>query len=390
MNTSFYSLISYFLFGGEIPKISDWENVYMLFSKHAILPLAGTKNRLDDFDNIPENILTEWKKAVQDGMSVFFYVRYAGKKLTELLEENEIVPVILKGAATGKYYPEPAFRTYGDIDFVVYGEKDVESVAKILMSNGFLCESNTDELINLRHIKFKKNGIEYEFHQHFSLRIDENDYLLDEMLKRAIPEKQDDFYCYDDVLNGIILLMHLKNHMLFSSAGIRQVIDFLCFADKVLTEDFWNEKFHPVLDRLSLTKFAVHTVRMCEIFFGLKPHSFSASADDELCRQFMNEILLLGNFGRSQDRFKLSVLRFVDNKGTFLRQLQGGGKVRWEAAQKHKFLVPFAWIYQTFRILGILISSRKRGKRISDVINHKKETELLLYNLDIRKNQDDK
>ena len=389
MDTSFFSLISYFLFGGDIPKIYDWEGVYTLFKEHAILPLAGTKNRINDFNDIPENILNDWKKAIQDGISSFFYTRYAGKKLTEMLIKNGVTPVIIKGAAAGKYYPEPAFRTYGDIDFFIKGDKDEETVAEFLVSNGFSDENRDDDFYRSRHIQLRKNNIEFELHKRFSSQLDKSDYLLDEMLKKAVPEKQDDFYCYDDVMNGIILLEHLKHHMLDLGVGIRQVIDFMCFANEKLTEDFWNEKFCPVLEKLNLKKFAVHTVRMCEIFFGLAPHDFTASADDELCHRFMDEIYSAGNFGRKNDDFNTSVLKYI-GRGVNFKQLQAGGLFNWKAAQNHKILVPFAWIYQLFRLLGILISSRLKGKKLSEVMNQKKETELLLYNLDLRKKQNDK
>lgn len=385
----FHNLISYFLFGGEIPEITDWERVYSLFKQHAILPLAGTKNRLDNFDGIPEKILSDWKKAVEDNISRFFYIRYAGKRLTELLYKNGVIPVILKGSAAGKYYPEPAFRTYGDIDFLVHGDKDEESVAELLVSNGFSDENRHDEFNRSRHIQLRKASIEYELHQRFSLQLDESDYLLDEMLKNAEPEKQDDFYCFGDVLNGIILLEHLKYHLLDHGVGMRQVIDFMCFADKVLTDEFWNEKFCPVLEKLNLKKFAVHTVHMCEMFFKIKSHSFASSADEELCRQLMNEICSSGNFGRNKDTFNTTVSRYI-GRGINFRQLQAGGMFNWKAAQKHKILRPFAWIYQIFRLAGILISSRRKGKRLSDGINQKKETDTLLYNLEIGKNQDDK
>lgn len=389
MNTEFCSLISYFLFGGEMPKISDWEGVYTLFKEHAVLPLAGTRDRLDGFDGIPENILNEWKKTVQDNISTFFCVRYAGKKLTQLLEKSGVTPIILKGAAAGKYYPEPAFRSYGDIDFLICGDKDEETVAELLMSEGFADKNRDDEFNRSRHIQLRRDDIEYELHKRFSLQLDDSDYMLDEMLKNAVPEKQDDFYCYDDVLNGIILLEHLKYHLADRGAGMRQVIDFMCFSEKIITEDFWNEKFLPVLNKLKLTKLAVHTIRMCELFFGTEAHSFTASADDELCRQLMDEICSSGNFGKNKDDFSTSVSRYI-NRGINFRQLQAGGMFNWKAAQKYKFLVPFAWIYQIFRLLGILISSRKKGKKLSDGINQKEKTDTLLLNLDLRKEQHDK
>lgn len=388
MNNDFYNLIAYFLFGGTAPEITDWESVYSLFKIHAILPLAGTKNRLDDFDSIPENILSDWKKHIEDGIIAFFNIRYSGKNLTELLEKNGVIPVIIKGSAAGKYYPEPAFRTYGDIDFLICGEKNNEAVAELLVKNGFTDENRDDEFNRSRHIQLRKNNVEYELHQRFSLQLDESDYLLDEMLENSSPEKQDDFYCFDDVMNGIILLEHLKYHIFDRGAGMRQVIDFLCFADKVLTEDFWNEKFCPVLEQLNLKTFAVHTVRMLEIFFGISQHSFTACADDKLCSQLMNEICSSGNFGRNKDNFNMSVSKYI-GRGVNFKQLQAGGMFHWKAAQKHKILRPFAWIYQIFRLLGILISSRRSGRKLSDGINQKKEADALLYNLGLRKNQDD-
>jgi hypothetical protein len=67
-----------------------------------------------------------------------------------------------------------------------------------------------------------------------------------------------------------------------------------------------------------------------------------------------------GNFGRKAGiggktaEFSMS----ATERGGFFRRLQAGGLLQWKAAKKYKFLRPFAWIYQGFRIIPILIKNK--------------------------------
>ena len=59
----------------------------------------------------------------------------------------------------------------------------------------------------------------------------------------------------------------------------------------------------------------------------------------------------------------------IDKKALF-KKLQAGGMYHWKAAQKYKVLRPFAWIYQSFRIVEVLVKNRKTPAAILKQAQH--------------------
>lgn len=64
-------------------------------------------------------------------------VEYEHSELHNLLQAHNIPYVILKGCVSASYYPEPALRTMGDVDFLVK-ESDLERVGEILEKDGYI------------------------------------------------------------------------------------------------------------------------------------------------------------------------------------------------------------------------------------------------------------
>ena len=89
----------------------------------------------------------------------------------------------------------------------------------------------------------------------------------------------------------------------------------------------------------------------------------------------LERIFLDGNFG-----IKRSVSEGINHnikKAGLFKHLQAMGMIHWKAAQKHKFLIPFAWLYQIFRyglkgIIGVfhgdkIFRKEKPGMRIEEI-----------------------
>ena len=98
---------------------------------------------------------------------------------------------------------------------------------------------------------------------------------------------------------------------------------------------------------------------LCQRYLGL-PQIIEDDASlpiDEL----LAYILEKGNFGQKAglDGNVAAFALSSTEKGGFFKRLQDGGMSRWKAAQKHKIFRPFAWIYQGFRIAGVLVKNRK-------------------------------
>ena len=59
---------------------------------------------------------------------------------------------------------------------------------------------------------------------------------------------------------------------------------------------------------------------------------------------------------------------------------------RWSAARKHAALRPFAWLYQAFRIAGILLKTKKSPREILSQRRHGAEQRRLIDALGLELN----
>lgn len=309
------------------------------------------------------------------------YVKYlyCEEELIKLLERHNIPLVILKGSAAAVYYPEPSLRSFGDVDFLVPGEL-YEKSKRILCDNGFEEKGEQDEN---RHCGFVKDGFAYEMHHRFSYDdLDIEKYVISGMSNREIGAiNEHKFPMLPPLANGLVLLAHLCAH-LKSGLGLRQVIDWMMYCDKVLDDEFWNKEFKVAAEETGLKKLAVTVTALCRKYLGLKNTvTWCEGADENLVDSLIETIMSSGNFGRKKG---------IDNKveNTFtnfrreglLKYLQRAGEHNWRAYHKHPKLRPFCWLYQIFRYLKQGI--RKKSK-LKDDINRSNSRYELLKELEI-------
>ena len=88
---------------------------------------------------------------------------YEQSQLVDLLQQNGIALAILKGSAAAMNYPEPAYRTSGDADFLVR-EADFQKAYELLKNNGYTLSYNEDHVDY--HYTLKKENITFELHKY--------------------------------------------------------------------------------------------------------------------------------------------------------------------------------------------------------------------------------
>ena len=157
-----------------------------------------------------------------------------------------------------------------------------------------------------------------------------------------------------DPINGLVILEHISQHMV-GGLGLRQIIDWMMFVNR-LSDEGWKELLS-VMQLTGMERLALTTTAMCQQYIGLR---IIVDEDGLPVEQFMNYIMEKGNFGRKAgvDGKTAAFALSATEKGGFFKRLQAGGLSQWKAAKKHKSLRPFAWIYQSFRIVGILVKNR--------------------------------
>ena len=356
------------------PEDTDWNAVLKEAESQAVLGIV--------IGVAPADIRKEWQARSSAGMAHFVRILHYQEQLYKLLKENDIPMVILKGTAATVYYPNPSQRTMGDIDYLVPLEH-FDRAKDILQQNGY---SVSEDFRYLRHIDVGKDGISFEMHRFFSDAEADIDLFITNDLCKA---KEANIYgsvfpMLPNLSNGLVLLAHLVHH-LKTGVGLRQVIDWMMFADKELDDEFWYREFQSAAEQAGLKKVAVAATRMCQKYLGLSEEKrcWCMDVDEDLCDSLMENVLSSGNFGKKHGK-GLRVEGAVNNlKKGGLRYLQTAGEYNWRAYHKYKWLKPFAWIYQIGRYAKQGFQTKRNRKQLQQDYDQASQRYKLLEKLGI-------
>ena len=340
------------LFTNEDVPLSDWQPVYEEMKQQTVAALPGVW--LQTHLNAPA-----WQKHSFLCQAAWTRLMHAQNQLLQLLEAHHIPCVILKGAAAAMAYPHPTLRSMGDVDFLVQ-RADFEKAAALLERNGYALTHEKD-LKASHHYGYAKNAIRFELHRRIPL-VAESDEKWMAFFEAGIDAREwheiegHRFPVLPATLNGLVLIFHINQH-LRSGLGLRQIIDWMMYVH-TLPADQW-EALQPLLEETGQMRLAKTVTLLCQRYLGLR--KIVEEAPSLPVDALLAYILEQGNFGRKAgfDGKIASFARTVSTPIGFFQRLQRGGLSNWEAAKKHAVLKPFAWVYQSFRIAGMLIAEKK-------------------------------
>ena len=232
----------------ELIKISLWNNGdsglsvseedYNEMKMHAIIALpAGRLSNL----KLTNELKSKWRKDILLQMSN--YIQYT--------QMQSVLPIsvpytVLKGSSAAQYYPYPEYRAMGDIDIMTRRE-DFDTAYRQLLNNGYRIVKEEN-----REIGFVKNHIVVELHRQFA-SLNNTDYA--KHLDDLIIENINPTHVLPDFVNGLVLLEHINQH-LENGLGLRQIIDWMMFADKCIEGEEWKE-FLDLAEEIGLKKLAI-------------------------------------------------------------------------------------------------------------------------------------
>ena len=259
MHDNVFELIKLSFWGKGNPTVNL--SVYQEMKDQAIVALPAPV--LPSL-GLPPELIREWRNAVYQQIANYENYIHVQSQLPV-----NVPYVILKGTSAAKYYPHPEYRAMGDID-IITRQEDYGSSCETMLKNAWRETTNGSDLKRGRHRSFEKNGIVVEIHAFFASMNDvQKARAFDELVMRNISEE----HVLPDMINGLVLIEHVNQH-LEEGIGLRQIIDWMMFVDKCLTDDKWNE-FEIMAAETGLKELAVTTTRMCEIYLGLPPHKWS-------------------------------------------------------------------------------------------------------------------
>ena len=347
-------------------KTADWAGV-LEEAKVQAVPLMAAEAIVRYREYIPN--YREWENIAVAVHTVNIRTAYEEQKLGHIMENRPFL--ILKGMAAASYYPKPHERSLGDIDFLIDASQQQE-IEELLSENGYQ-GSNRDHDC---HVVFKKGSADLEMH--FAIpgipkgRTGEivKDFISD-MLNRTVNSELDgiSFPAPEDIYHGLIIILHMQGHMVSEGLGLRHICDWACFLQKTDGKPFWNELLD-LFQKIGILTYAEIISKICSMYFHINCPVWAEGADEELCRDVMNDVLTGGNFGRKDSlRSKSGVMTVERSRkgkkhGKFVNLLliiHYGILERYPIVKKIPILYPAFYCY---RVLLYFVRTLK-GERVS-------------------------
>ena len=180
--------------------------------------------------------------------------------------------------------------------------------------------------------------------------------------------------------NGMELLWHIKQH-LYNVLGLRQLIDWMMFADHNLDDERYNE-YAEDMRKCGLLRLAIHVTRLCQLHLGLREEGISwcRKADESLCEELLAFVMEQGNFGikgGNKDKVSKVFSKYTDPV-LFISQLQEVGAREWKLLKKLPCLKPMAWMYAgVWELRNVTAERGSLIRFIKEIRNGKRRARML-------------
>ncbi|MBQ8230759.1 MAG: nucleotidyltransferase family protein [Lachnospiraceae bacterium] len=365
------------------PDAIDWAALYKELRYQTVQNLP-----LDLLCHADPQHKTAYMQSAVPNLKHYYQILKEQQTVYQLLQSARIPCVILKGTSAARYYPTPSYRCMGDVDLIVRPD-DFQRTFDLLCENGY----EYDGVEDLRHIHLKHHGVLFELHRYFALLNNrEQAAMLDNRIFEGLAHAQVitlDGYSFPSlpvVENGLVFLDHICQHI-EGGIGLRQIIDWMMYADRELNDEFWTTGFQPIVQALGLETLAVTVTRMCQLYLGLREDiTWCSHADESLCEELITLLMESGNWGRKRGKHvqkSIDTLIVAKNAFAFFRYLQQRGISNWALLQRYPWLKPFAWLYQLCRYIRKGFSGEHPIRSFLCNLKKIKKTDSLLDRLEI-------
>lgn len=277
---------------------------------------------------------------------------YVIEKVSNVLEDEKIPYILLKGAVIMNLYPQPWMRTGCDIDILVHKEDVRRATDAITKNLGY--EDKGAGKHDIQILSTEKIYVEL----HFSL-IEDNVSpamvkVLDKVWSFAKPCEEGKYrYELDDAMFYFYHIAHMAKHFICGGCGIRPFLD-LWLIEK--SKNYETAETEALLKKGELTDFAKAVKKLSQVWFSGEEH-------DKVTKVMEEFIFNGGCFGTGE-----TIL--------FARQQKTGGRLsfvlsrifvpyselkkQYPIIEKYKFLMP---ICEFCRIFSLLFGKKRKFRK---------------------------
>lgn len=170
-------------------KTVDWESILKVSSEHFVIPaLYYNFKRASLLNYLPEDLISFMKKIADLNHERNRQIIVQAKEINNLLIQNEIKPIFLKGAGNllNNLYEDIGERMVGDIDFIV-SKKEYQKAIEVLKKDGYR--------------RTEKNLI--GFHKHYPRLVKDNNIAAVEVHNNFFETKLADTFNYNTIKDTI-------------------------------------------------------------------------------------------------------------------------------------------------------------------------------------------
>lgn len=153
------------------------------------------------------------------------------EKAWKAMTKTGIRPVLMKGAGLAALYPEPHFRTWGDIDLYV-GPEQYHPACAAMRETFPTALKFDEELEHYKHYNLIADGISIEVHRvTVSLQHPRDERLYARMEREGMAKAEEmdsnglKVLVPEPTFNALFVFLHSWEHMLSAGANIRQLCD---------------------------------------------------------------------------------------------------------------------------------------------------------------------
>lgn len=336
-------------------NISEQE-IFRELSSQKMLALTYPWAKTHCLDHL---LKSQWNKYFMAQVYRWYAMMEEQKKLGQLLTTHGYDYAIIKGTASGIYYPVPQARGSGDIDFLVRWD-EYDEIYDLLLQHGYVLVG--EKIESKHHVEVKKNNVLFEMHKRPGgtriNRTKEHQEIIDffqDGLKEIEQVTIGDytFPVLPKLQNAMVLLLHTAQHMK-GGLGLRHILDWMMFAKVYVDDEFWYSELEAMAKKGKVDTLAKVMTRMCQKYIGLTSDiTWCNDAYEVTCDQLMEYILQQGDFGSKagwKDQ-EVRVLAESKNFFVFFQQMHESSLYSMPIARKRIWLRPIAWGYQMLRYI---------------------------------------
>lgn len=308
----------------EFPEgFKEWDQILRNAMSHSVLAIVShyLLSKLEFTAKLPSELRLKLKSFVVNSVIASEKLNDVILLTNDVLVQEGIEPILLKGYGIAQFYPYPALRQCGDIDFYV-GVDSYKKSYEVLTSR--FGKRNDSDIWQDKHYNLVVNDAELEVHrfcdEHYSSKYHA---ILQKYSEQGLSVKTEivsingsDIKIPETTFNAFYIFYHLFRHFIYGGVGLRQICDWAVFLSKN-KESIDRLKLETMLKEMNLSGAWKDFGKLIVRYLGFPEEDFpfyDPMVNDRKVLRIIDRILSEGNFGFERSYYKKRSNSYLLNK----------------------------------------------------------------------------